>query len=282
MTSTGNLQEEGTTAQNAASNLSNVGSIPEGCHLEPPPTSIESHPSSEPLEMSDLSSQTRDATVQAAASPTSDAGADPVNMTDHQQLSADTSLPTNNSNQTQASSDPSHSTQKDFSERPNTLTREQTHPAIGPATDKPSPMPKLPESIGPQLIITLLLHTGARHPYRIDERYLKKRNVNVADNNPVNMSVYTLKELIWRDWREEWEPRPSSPSSIRLIHYGKMLDDKSHLKDGKFTIGDAPHVVHMTIKPQDVVDDEDARIAKGGARDRDGNERTPGCRCILM
>jgi len=57
-------------------------------------------------------------------------------------------------------------------------------------------------STGPQLIITLLLHTGARHPYRIDERYLKKRNVNIADNNPVNMSVYTLKELIWRDWRE--------------------------------------------------------------------------------
>ena len=28
----------------------------------------------------------------------------------------------------------------------------------------------------------------------------------------------------------EWEARPSSPSSIRLIHFGKMLDDKAHLK----------------------------------------------------
>ncbi|MCJ1287739.1 hypothetical protein MMC26_007091 [Xylographa opegraphella] len=302
MTSMGNPQEEGTMAQNAASNLSNVGSIPEGCHLEPPSTAIGSYPSSERLEMSDLSSQTRDTTVQAAALPSSDYRYPAENPNGHQQLPADASLPTNNSKQIEPPSDPSDSLQNVSTEAPNTLTREQTHPAIGPATDKPSPMPKLPESTGPQLIITLLLHTGARHPYRIDERYLKKRNVNVVDNNPVNMSVYTLKELIWRDWREgpyfptqsadlhvpfltfsiEWEPRPSSPSSIRLIHYGKMLDDKSHLKDGKFTIGEAPHVVHMTVKPQDVVDDEDARIAKGGARDRDGNERTPGCRCILM
>lgn len=113
--------------------------------------------------------------------------------------------------------------------------------------------------MGPSLMITLLLNTGARHPYKIDEKYLKKRNVSVSGNDPVNMSVYTLKELIWRDWREgnilqllycsdlrpcrsagvglrltngslEWEARPSSPSSIRLIHFGKLLDDKAHLK----------------------------------------------------
>lgn len=58
------------------------------------------------------------------------------------------------------------------------------------------------EVIGPLLLITLLLTNGARHPYKIDEKYLKKRSVNVEDNNPVNMSTYTLKELIWRDWRE--------------------------------------------------------------------------------
>jgi hypothetical protein len=31
---------------------------------------------------------------------------------------------------------------------------------------------------------------------------LKKRNVNVEAMDPYNISVYTLKELIWRDWRE--------------------------------------------------------------------------------
>ena len=202
MTSTGSLQEEGPTAQIAASNLSNVGSIPEGSHLEPPSTSIPPNPSSEPLEMSDLSSQTRDATSPAAVLASSLSGAHLEYPNDHQKLSASTSLPTNYSNQIQATSDLQDSLQMNASEAPNTLTREQTHPAIGPATDQPSLTPKVPEATGPQLIITLLLHTGARHPYKIDERYLKKRNVDVADNNPVNMSVYTLKELIWRDWRD--------------------------------------------------------------------------------
>lgn len=82
------------------------------------------------------------------------------------------------------------------------LTRQKTVPAIGPSTEKPTPLPQEPEILGPILLITLLLTNGARHPYKIDEKYLKKRNVNVDDNNPVNMSTYTLKELIWREWRE--------------------------------------------------------------------------------
>jgi hypothetical protein len=56
----------------------------------------------------------------------------------------------------------------------------------------------------------------------------------------------------------------------------------TYFLDGKFTPGETPHVVHMTIKPQEVVDDEDARIAKGGSRDREGAERSPRCRCIIM
>jgi hypothetical protein len=30
----------------------------------------------------------------------------------------------------------------------------------------------------------------------------------------------------------EWEQKPSSPSSIRLISFGKLLDDKAPLKGG--------------------------------------------------
>jgi hypothetical protein len=82
---------------------------------------------------------------------------------------------------------------------PPDLNRTETE-AIGPSTDTPAVKPD--NSNGPVVIITLLLITGARHPYKIDERYLKKRNVNVEDMDPYNISVYTLKELIWRDWRE--------------------------------------------------------------------------------
>lgn len=82
------------------------------------------------------------------------------------------------------------------------LTREMTDPAIGPPLEKPINLSQEGDSGGCSLFITLLLISGARHPFKIDERYMKKRNVNVDGNNPVNMSVYTLKELIWREWRD--------------------------------------------------------------------------------
>ena len=81
------------------------------------------------------------------------------------------------------------------------LKREQTAPAIGPSSDKPTPLSKEAES-GQVLLITLLLTNGARHPYKIDEKYLKKRNVSVESDNPINLSIYDLKNLIWREWRD--------------------------------------------------------------------------------
>ncbi|KAJ5546518.1 hypothetical protein N7494_004103 [Penicillium frequentans] len=135
---------------------------------------------------------------------------------------------------------------------------------------------------GPSLHITLLLTTGSRHPFTIDGQYLRKRSVNVENSDPFAMSVYTLKELIWREWRSDWETRPSSPSSIRLISFGKLLDDKSPLSESKFN-HDAPNVVHMTVKPQEVVDEEDAKGAKAQySQGRDNNERSPGCRCVIL
>ena len=82
----------------------------------------------------------------------------------------------------------------------NELNRTETEAALGPSTDGPAAKPD--NSNGPTLVIMLLLTTGARHPYKIDEKYLKKRNMQVEEINPYNLSVYNLKELIWRDWRE--------------------------------------------------------------------------------
>lgn len=58
-----------------------------------------------------------------------------------------------------------------------------------------------PEDIGPSVTITLLLTSGARHPFKINGRYLRKRSIDVPDYDPFKMSVYTLKELILREWR---------------------------------------------------------------------------------
>ena len=86
---------------------------------------------------------------------------------------------------------------------PPPLKRQQTAPAIGPATDKPTPLTREATTEGPVLYITLLLaSTGARHPFRLDAKYLRKRGVEVEGNNPINISLYKLKELILRDWRE--------------------------------------------------------------------------------
>lgn len=57
------------------------------------------------------------------------------------------------------------------------------------------------EDAGPSVTITLLLTTGARHPFKINGRYLRKRSIDVPDYDPFKMSVYTLKELILREWR---------------------------------------------------------------------------------
>ncbi|KAI5285869.1 hypothetical protein KEM52_002245, partial [Ascosphaera acerosa] len=63
---------------------------------------------------------------------------------------------------------------------------------------------------GPSLTITLLLTNGARHPFEISARYLRRRKMNVQGFNPFNMSVYTLKELILKEWRSGGFPSPFS------------------------------------------------------------------------
>ncbi|KAK4234706.1 hypothetical protein C8A03DRAFT_18444 [Achaetomium macrosporum] len=133
--------------------------------------------------------------------------------------------------------------------------------------------------------ITLLLPTGARHPYRIDEKYLAKRNVEMPDvtesgrRDPFSISVYKLKELILREWREEWEGKPASPSSIRLIHFGKLLDDKEQLKKYQFS-QDSPNVVHMSVRPPEMMEEEEPGKAKSSTRD--GRSRDGGSSCCVI
>ncbi|KAK4108424.1 hypothetical protein N656DRAFT_839760 [Canariomyces notabilis] len=147
------------------------------------------------------------------------------------------------------------------------------------------PPPAIPHDT-PVCTITLLLPTGARHPYRLDEKYLAKRNVEIPDvtdsgaKDPFSISVYKLKELILREWREEWEGKPASPSSIRLIHFGKLLDDKEQLKKYQFSI-DSPNVVHMSVRPAEMLEEEEA--GKGGkTSSREGRPREGGGGCCVI
>ncbi|KAF1821382.1 uncharacterized protein K489DRAFT_297082, partial [Dissoconium aciculare CBS 342.82] len=179
---------------------------------------------------------------------------------------------------------------------------------LGPATEGPiAPLPSPTTETNPStttttvLNISLMLTTGARHPYTLDEKYLHSRKVTTTvdkttgDFDPRLLSGYQLKELIWIDWRSEWEPRPANPSFIRLILMGRMLEDKVALREYPFNLS-AVNVVHMTVKPADLHDDDDAAGAgkgsksghggfrRGGGRDDDHEEddRGAGCRCVIL
>lgn len=158
--------------------------------------------------------------------------------------------------------------------------------------------------------ITLLLTSGSRHPYKIDAKYLARRNVDIPDEtehghpDPFSISIYTLKELILREWRSDWEAKPASPSSIRLIHFGKLLDDKEQLKSMScFTSpyikrisanprisleyqfsSEAPNVVHMSVRPQDLDEEEAKPGGKSlGAGAGDGQRsRSGGSCCVIL
>lgn len=73
--------------------------------------------------------------------------------------------------------------------------------------------------------------------YKIDEKYFLKWGVDILEyfegggvKDLFSILVYKFKELILREWRDEWEGRLVSLISIRLIYFGKLLDDKELLK----------------------------------------------------
>lgn len=143
-------------------------------------------------------------------------------------------------------------------------------------------------SDGPVCIITLLLTSGTRHPYKLDAKYLRRRNVDIPDQtedgqpDPFSISIYTLKELILREWRSDWEAKPASPSSIRLIHFGKLLDDKEPIKKYQLS-NESPNVVHMSIRPQDLDEEEpksgSKNLSSGGG---DGQRSRSGGCCVIL
>lgn len=157
--------------------------------------------------------------------------------------------------------------------------------AIGPAQEDITMTPGGAD--GPVCQITLLLTTGTRHPYKIDARYLNRRNVPIPEENdagqpdPFSISIYTLKELILREWRTDWEAKPASPSSIRLIHFGKLLDDKEQLRKYQFST-ESPNVVHMSIRPQDLDEEEPKTSNKNAGAGGADSSRSRGTNCCVI
>jgi hypothetical protein len=112
--------------------------------------------------------------------------------------------------------------------------------AIGPSIPVDEPVASLATSpsANPGLQVTLLLsQQGTKFTYKIDSRYLERRGVVLEGTDeegrkdPLSVSIYTVKELLLREWREEeWGAKPQSPTSIRMIYFGRMLGDKDLLR----------------------------------------------------
>jgi hypothetical protein len=154
---------------------------------------LEEQPSSTPLEMSSLPSERNTGEAQPGVgsqfATSLQAGKAPARTDDTR---------TTETAQLSNAAGPSSPTSPTV---PSKLTRYQST-AIGPSSDEPISVTKEVEEAGPTLMITLLLINGARHPFKLDQKYLNKRNVEVQGNDPFNLSVYKLKELILREWRE--------------------------------------------------------------------------------
>lgn len=153
-------------------------------------------------------------------------------------------------------------------------------------------------------IMLVLVSNGNRHPFRIDEKYLTKRSVTITGisedgrPDPSSITVYTLKELILREWRPDWDQPPREPSAIRLVFFGKLLEDRMPLNrklailrnrrqlhlvltcpsEQRFKMSTA-NVVHMTVKPQDIIDEEEATKR---VKDTTTENRARGGCCVIL
>lgn len=95
------------------------------------------------------------------------------------------------------------------------------------------------------------------------------------------MSAHWREQDSWRGLSDCWAtvyPEPGSHLSYTQIAEA----DSSRLHpDCRFQT-EAPNVVHMTVKPQEVVDEEDGKTGKAGIR-RDGEDEVhAGCRCVIL
>ncbi|PWI70644.1 hypothetical protein PCL_13043 [Purpureocillium lilacinum] len=210
-----------------------------------------------PMETIDQSSAPEKVALKAADGPASAQDAVPASTAAHG-TPADSERPAHAEADAQAT--PQKGKDRD-DDAPTPPSKERSDSmAIGPAQDDIRAVSH-GATDNPVCNITLLLTSGSRHPYKLDAKYLTRRNVAMPEEtesgqpDPFSISVYTLKELILREWRSDWEAKPASPSSIRLIHFGKLLDDKEQLKKYQFST-EAPNVVHMSIRPADLDEEE--------------------------
>lgn len=83
------------------------------------------------------------------------------------------------------------------------------------STTNHPPNPPLTPPPMPEIAITFLLITG------------KRRTMSF----PPSTTIGRVKELVWNTWPADWsDDRPPTPSSLRILYLGKMLQDEDVLE----------------------------------------------------
>ncbi|KAK9446836.1 uncharacterized protein V1518DRAFT_422764 [Limtongia smithiae] len=101
------------------------------------------------------------------------------------------------------------------------------------------------------LTISLLFVSGARVALAIDARYMRTHAL-LPDSIPLEpeaLSVHALRECIYADWVSAWGDRPAAPEYIRLIHFGRLLDDAATLGASQLSRDNPYNVLHLSVRP---------------------------------
>ncbi|KAK7457875.1 hypothetical protein VKT23_010219 [Stygiomarasmius scandens] len=103
---------------------------------------------------------------------------------------------------------------------PAPLTESTTVPSSVPVVPATESQAQVQITVEPKIPLTFLLITGARRSMSFDPE----------------TTVGRVKELVWGGWPEEFpaSDKPPTPSYLRLLHLGKILQDEDTLTRLKF------------------------------------------------
>lgn len=123
--------------------------------------------------------------------------------------------------------------------------------------------PPASTSPDPGVTLTLLLISGRRVTLRIDAAFLKNHDL-LCD--PSDLLIDDLKACLVNDWdSKQWGvclgDRPSSPSSIRLIYFGKILESNQTLAQCNLLTSSLPPIIHLSVRPDTLCDCVDSRTS---------------------
>ncbi|WVR04774.1 hypothetical protein IAU60_001786 [Kwoniella sp. DSM 27419] len=107
------------------------------------------------------------------------------------------------------------------------------------------------------------------------------------------LTVGRMKELIWNSWPSDWNDpaQPPSPSYLRILHAGRILQDDSTLSSNNLPVSDTastPTVVHISVRSFSIRGEEDPKKPGGLGRTashrshRGETEEVGGCKCVIM